>query len=185
MRLRSARPLSFALALLLAGCASSGDVLMSEGHGAARSLMRAAGPSLNASTTMIAATLANIDDLNSSSSFGRIASQQIVSEFTARGYTVVDVLLRNNIYVDASEGEFLLSREIANIRADHKADVVLAGTYAVGNRQVFITAKLIRTTDGVILASHDYSIPYEGETRALITGRQFNEPSTFQRLLGR
>src|SRR5690606_40315906 len=96
MRLRSARPLSFALALLLAGCASSGDVLMSEGHGAARSLMRAAGPSLNASTTMIAATLANIDDLNSSSSFGRIASQPIVPVFTARVDPAVYVQLRTN-----------------------------------------------------------------------------------------
>lgn len=172
------------LVVLLAACASVDDVMMKENHRAARELIRSGSPELGMSSTMIAATFANIDNLSSSSSFGRIASQQIVSRFTSSGFNVVDILLRNNIYVSESEGEFLLSREIENIRSDYKADVVLVGTYAVGNRQVFITAKLIRTTDGVIIAAHDYVLPYTGEIRALITGEQEEDSSLIRSLLG-
>ena len=170
--------------LFLAACSSMDGGMMKDNHKAALNLMQAAGPEINRSVNMIAASFANIDNLSSSSSFGRVASQQLVSEFTARGYDFVDILLRKNIYVSEGDGEFLLSREIEAIGTDYAADVVLVGTYAVGDRQVFITARLIRTRDGIIVASHDYAIPFRGETRALITGEAGNTSNSWQSLLG-
>ena len=72
------------------------------------------------------------------------------------------------MYVSQSQGEFLLSREVGQISSEHNAPVVLVGTYAVGDRNIFVTAKLIRTADGVIIASHDYAVPYTQEARALL-----------------
>lgn len=178
------KPIALMSCLYLSSCAGVNDGMMNENHNAANVLARVGAKELNQASTMIAASFANIDELSSSSSFGRIASQQVVSRFTALGYNVVDILLRNNIYVREDHGEFLLSREIENIRSDYQADVVLVGTYAVGNRQVFVTAKLIRTIDGVIIAAHDYVIPYSGESRALITGEREAEVSLLKMIMG-
>jgi TolB-like protein len=45
---------------------------------------------------------------------------------------------------------------------------VLVGTYAAGDDNVFVTAKLIRASDSVILASHDYVLPYTRDMRMLL-----------------
>lgn len=114
------------------------------------------------------ANRAEIDDLTRSSSFGRVASQQLVPQLTAAGYAVKEMLLRDSVYISASHGEFLLSREISEISTEHDAQAVLVGTYAVGENNVFVTARLIRTADSVILASHDYAIPYTRDMRILL-----------------
>jgi len=81
---------------------------------------------------------------------------------------VKEMLLRNNVYISPAEGEFLLSRAVSDLSSQHDAQVVLVGTYAVGDSNVFVTAKLIRTTDSVIVASHDYAIPYTRDMRTLL-----------------
>jgi TolB-like protein len=154
--------------VLLVSCRSTDNGMIRQNHDAARQLVQMAGNELHPSTNMIAATFADINSLTMSSPFGRIASQQLVSGFTSQGYRFVDVLLRNSVYINQSQGEFLLSRELSEISNEHNAPVVLVGTYAVGDRNVFVTAKLIRTADGVIIASHDYAVPYTQETRALL-----------------
>ncbi len=97
-----------------------------------------------------------------------MASQQLVSQLTAAGYAVKEMLLRDSVYISASQGEFLLSREISEISTEHDAQAVLVATYAVGENNVFVTARLIRTADSVILASHDYAIPYTRDMRILL-----------------
>lgn len=167
----------FIMVLLLAtisvtGCKTIartiGNPVITNNHQAAQSLIDIAGGQLDPAARMLAASFANIDNLSQSSSFGRIASQQLVSSFAAEGYQFVELLLRNNVYVDQSQGEFLLSRALADISAEHNADVVLVGTYAIAERNVYITARLIRTRDNIILASHDYAVPFTPDMRNLL-----------------
>ena len=80
----------------------------------------------------------------------------------------MEMLLRNSVYISETQGAFLLSREVNDISAQHNAHLVLAGTYAVGESNVFVTAKLIRTSDSVIVASHDYALPYTRDMRSLL-----------------
>lgn len=84
---------------------------------------------------------------------------------------MVDKLLRSDVYISPSQGEFLLSRAVNEISVEHSAHVVLVGTYAAGNDNVFVTAKLIRASDSVILASHDYVLPYIRDMRMLLRDR--------------
>jgi len=160
-------------ALLSAGCMNSAydtgmDRIISTNRAAANNLIRMAGDEIRPGANIIAASFASIDDLTQSSSFGRVASQQLVSQLTAAGYSVKEMLLRNNVYISPTEGDFLLSRSVSDISTQHDAQVVLVGTYAVGDSNVFVTAKLIRTTDSVIVASHDYAIPYTRDMRTLL-----------------
>ncbi len=160
-------------ALLNSGCksdpyATESDVIINANRAAANNLILMAGPNINQSINIIAASFSNINNLTQSSSFGRVTSQQLVSQFTASGYSVVDMLLRNNVYVSQVQGEFLLSREVSAISAEHNAQLVLVGTYAVGSSNVFVTAKLIRAIDSVIIASHDYVLPNTRDMRTLL-----------------
>ena len=160
-------------ALLGTGCMNSAydtgmDEIIRTNRAAANNLIRMAGDEIAPGANIIAASFASIDDLTQSSSFGRVASQQLVSQLTAAGFSVKEMLLRNNVYISQEEGEFLLSRAVSDISSQHDAQVVLVGTYAVGDSNVFVTAKLIRTTDSVIVASHDYGIPYTRDMRTLL-----------------
>jgi TolB-like protein len=82
------------------------------------------------------------------------------------------MLMRNSVYVDRREGEFLLSREVADISTEHNAPVVLVGTYAVGDDNVFVTARLIRTADNVIIGSYDYTVPLTRDLRTLVRAQR-------------
>jgi TolB-like protein len=81
------------------------------------------------------------------------------------------MLLRNNVYIKQRGGEFLLSRELRNISSEHNAQAVIVGTYATGRKNVFVTARLIRANDSVILASHDYSLPVDPDVAFMLRNR--------------
>ncbi|MDO9478531.1 MAG: FlgO family outer membrane protein, partial [Pseudohongiella sp.] len=143
-----------ALLLLLSACASDripgpNNRMIASHHDAARYLVRMAGADLQPNSRMIAASFADVNNLTSSSTFGRMASQQLVSSFVIQGYSFVEMLMRNSVYIDSREGEFLLSREVADLSTEHNAPVVLVGTYAVADDNIFVTARLIRTADNV------------------------------------
>jgi TolB-like protein len=167
-----------ALSISLAGCESlpvpnskpepvKADILGSS-HAAADVLIQRAGDALKPGKSLIGATFVNIDDLNRASSFGRIVSGQVATRFTEQGHTVVEMLLRNNVYIKQRGGEFLLSRELRNISSEHNAQAVIVGTYAVARKNVYVTARLIRAKDSVILASYDYSLPLDRDVAFML-----------------
>ena len=140
-------------------------------HSAADALMLRAANSLQVGETVIAASFVNVDDLEQSSSFGRIISQQVSSQFANRGYRVVEMLLRNNVYIKQGGGEFLLSREVRNLSLAHNAQAVIVGTYAMGRKNILVTAKLIRATDSVVLSSVDYSLPIDPDVGHMLRSK--------------
>jgi len=162
------------VALLSVGCAnkvtrnSIADAdIVALSYKAADKLMSQASDSINKSAAVVAASFVNINNLNDSSSFGRIASQQLSSRFTQKGYKVTEMLLRNNIYIKEQSGEFVLSRAIKNISAAHDAKIIIVGTYAVASTNVYVTAKVVRASDSAVLSSHDYVLPLGPDMRSL------------------
>lgn len=117
---------------------------------------------------LIVASFANIDNLEQSSTFGRIVAQQIASVFSRDGYQIIEMLLRDTVYIGTNEGEFLLSRELARISTKHDAQAVIVGTYAVGSKNVYVTSKLVRSVDSVVLASEDFVLPLGPDLRTLV-----------------
>ena len=110
-----------------------------------------------------------LEDLDRTSSLGRIIPQQIGSRFAQHGMHMVDVRLRTqSLLVRKGQGEFALSRELDKINRDINAFAVLTGTYTVVYGRVYVTAMILRSTDGALLASLDYFLPVD--RRALRPG---------------
>ena len=119
--------------------------------------------------SLILASFADIDNLENSSTFGRIVAQQIGSVFSSQGYKIIEMLLRGKVYIGKGEGEFLLSRALKDLSAEHDAQAVIVGIYAVGSKSVYVTAKLIQASDSIVLASEDFVLPLGPDLRTLVT----------------
>lgn len=120
------------------------------------------------SGNLLVASFANINDLEKSSTFGRTVAQQIASVFSKKGYKIVEMRLRDAVYIATTEGEFLLSRNLSKIGDDHDAEAVIAGTYSVGSKKVYVTAKLIRAKDSIVLAAEDFVLPLGPDLKTLV-----------------
>ncbi len=118
---------------------------------------------------LLASSLVNIDNLNQSSTFGRLISEQIASRLSQRGYPFVELKLRHDsVFIKEGQGEFLLSRELKNIGEIHDAASVLVGTYAVTDNVVFVSVRLVETGDSTVIAGHDYQLYNSGIVEALL-----------------
>ncbi len=120
-------------------------------------------------SVILAATFVDINDLSKSSPFGRIISEHISSRLSQHEYQVKELKLRqNSIFIKKGEGEFILSREIADISDENDADAILAGTYAVSKYSVFVSVRVIRAEDSILIASYDFQIELNGNVKSLI-----------------
>jgi len=137
-------------------------------YAAADRLMNQVGELLDPSKLILVASLADIDDLERSSAFGRMIGEQLSSRLSQLGYTVVESKLRSTIAINPN-GEFVLSRDVRRISGAHAAQVVLAGTYTPGETEVYVNLRLVRLADSKVIASFDYSLPAGPNTRSLIT----------------
>jgi len=164
------------LFLLLSGC--SGNIqdrnLVSASYKAADELLdNSREIHLYPNKPILVASFVDIDNVQRSSTLGRIIAEQIGSRLVQQGYKIVEVKLRtSSIFVrgvrNEDEGEFLLSRELQDISLQHDAHAVVVGTYAKGREQAYVTAKLVRTKDSIILSSYDYSLPLGPNTKSLL-----------------
>lgn len=117
---------------------------------------------------LIVATLANINALEQSSTLGRFISEQVASRATQLGRSVVELKVRNGIYIKRNEGEFLLTREIKEVAAAHKAQGVIVGTYAESATFVHVTLKVIDPATSLVIAAHDYSLPLDRHIKSML-----------------
>lgn len=121
-----------------------------------------------AGNTLIVATLVNVDALETSSTLGRVISEQIATRFSQHGYKVVDMRIRNNIYIKKDEGELLLSREIRDLAQQQSAQAVIVGTYGESAEVVFINIKVVDPAHNHVLAVHDYALPRDNIVKSML-----------------
>lgn len=119
----------------------------------------------------IVATLVNIDQLEQSSTLGRLISEQVASRMTQLGYGVLELKVRNGIYMKRNEGELLLTREIKEVATTHNAQAVVVGTYAESSNLVYVNLKIVNPATSVVLAAYDYALPLDKQIQSLIRKR--------------
>jgi TolB-like protein len=141
-------------------------------YNAADSLLSKIQPKLPKSSPILVASFVNIDNLDDSSTFGRVVAEQFASRFKQNNYTTIEMKLRSNVFMGEGSGEFLLSRELSEISAKHRAQAVVVGTYAVASKKVYITARVVNANDGRVLSSYDYDIPISRDVfKMLLKGK--------------
>ena len=108
---------------------------------------------------IIVASFVKLDNLNESSTFGRMIAEQIASRLIQRGYKIQELKLRQgSIFVQESKGEFLLTRDIQNISKNYNASAVVVGTFAESRGWFYVSARIVRPSDGIVISSSDVSI---------------------------
>ena len=164
------------------GCASSADDapvrpiirdanLVDASYGAADALLARAPWLKERREPLLAATFVDINNLETSSGLGRVIGEQVGSRFAQQGFTVIEIKMRNNIFVAEGTGELMLSRSVREISQSHNAAAVIAGTYAVARQSVYVNARLIRATDSLVLAAYDYVLPLGPDAKALVAAQ--------------
>lgn len=124
---------------------------------------------ISPSQPILAASFVDIDQLEKSSTLGRVVSEQIATRLAQHGYRVVEIKLRqSSIFVKKDEGEFLLSREVREISTTNDVYAVLVGTYAVTDYSVFLSARLVRAGDSVVLTGQEYELDRNIVTDAML-----------------
>lgn len=142
--------------------------MIATSHKAAENLMEQASYLKNDLRPILITSVANITDLDSSSAFGLMVSEQVGDRFAQFGFPVIDLRTRKDVKVQENNGEYMLSRDIQKISKKHAAGAVLLGTYAVGRERVFVSTRLVRAADNRILSSYDFELPMGPDTRKLV-----------------
>ncbi|GAB6060299.1 FlgO family outer membrane protein [Desulfonatronum parangueonense] len=119
----------------------------------------------------------DLDDLNTSSTFGRLLGEQVASRISQLGYRVIELKMRQgSLVVSQRTGEMILSRDLREVRTNHDTQAVLVGTYVVTENAVLVSAKLLSTLDGTILATRDATLRKTREIQELVS----KNATTFQ-----
>ena len=138
---------------------------------ATEQLAGTARPMLDAGSRVLIASLADIDDLDRSSTFGRMVGEQVSSRMAQLGYAVQEVRLRNSLMVREGTGELILSRDLNRIGRESNAQAIVAGTYAVGGRWIYVTLRMIGAGTGQVLSAVDFVVPVDQDTAKLVAAR--------------
>jgi len=119
-------------------------------------------------SAIIMATVVNIDDIENSSTLGRLISEQISARFIQAKMNVIEMKFRENVYIKQNTGELMLTREIGKIAKTHSANAIIVGTYAVANSAVYVNIKIINPSTNIAIAATDYVLPMNRDVEDMI-----------------
>jgi TolB-like protein len=126
------------------------------------------GAALDRDKPLLVAAFVNMDDMTASSRLGRLSSEQVSSGITRRGWRVIELKLREKLFMKKGQGALLLSTELNEISQSHQAQAVVVGSYTYSGEMLYMSVKLVGIAGNVILAAHDYAIPLDRNVRELL-----------------
>jgi len=93
----------------------------------------------------------NQNDFNSSSPLGRYLAEGLIYEFNQRGFPVREYRMDGSITMSEGTGERALVRKGKIATAKGKGNALLIGTYHQDPDAIFVNARLVRSSDGIVL----------------------------------
>lgn len=119
------------------------------------------------------ATFVNIDDLYTTSTFGRVYAEQVMSELAMRGFDVVELRHSEAMQFLGTNGEFALSRDAALVKQVRDLGGIVVGTYAVSPVRVYMNTRLIDPATSVVLAVGSVEMEKSKEITRMLRGGTF------------
>ena len=173
--------LALSLPLLLAACSStptnkdegnystvSSNQFINANYKAADTLLQQLSGKLVADKPLIVATIVNIDALDQTTTLGRLVSEQLSTRMAQGGLQMLEMKLRNSVYLKRNQGELMLTREIGEVASSHNAQAIVVGSYAETSDMVFINVKVIQPNNNLVLAGTDYVLAKETIVRSML-----------------
>lgn len=113
---------------------------------------------------ILVTTLVNNDQLNDTSSFGRSFQNNIIAGLVTRGFAVKELKLRRQLVVELHKGEFMLTRNLAEMAPLQRAQAVVVGTYTLVNRVLYLSVRLVSPASQSIRAVYEDKIYLDDAT---------------------
>jgi len=110
------------------------------------------------SSNILVASFVNINNLTESSTLGRLLAEQVSSRLSQRGYKVIDMRMRDSVFMEEGKGEFLLSRDLKEVAKNHKATAAVVGTYGESLNGIYVSTRIVNPSDNSIISSCDYGL---------------------------
>lgn len=159
-----------ALGLGLVGCTTMEDGLGADliklNYRATDALLQ--GVTLDPAQPVLVATLVDQEDLAESSRLGRLVSEHIGSRLSNKGVRVVELKLREQLFMKGSTGALLLSREVRDVSQAHSAQAVVVGTYTSSGQTLYLSLKLVKPEGNTVVSAHDYAMPLNANIKGLL-----------------
>lgn len=109
---------------------------------------------------VLVANMVDMDDLDKSTTLGRLSMQQIGSRLSQHGFKVLEPRLAKELRMEKHDGEFMLTREsLELLSATHDAHAVLTGVYTRNGGRLFMSVRVVRLADSAVLAAYEYYLP--------------------------
>ena len=102
---------------------------------------------------LMVTTFVNLNSLYSTSSLGRYISEQLISELQFAGKNVIDVRKTPAVMISEGNGEYGLSRDMGELSFVQPIQAMVVGTYTVAEGKIFINARVLRNSDGMVLSA--------------------------------
>jgi TolB-like protein len=125
-------------------------------------------------------TFVNIDDLYTTSTFGRMVGEQLMSELTMKGYDVIELRHSDALQFLSDGGEFALSRDLAVIRRERDLAGLIVGTYVVSPDRVYLNARLVDPSTSMVLSAGSVEMSKTKEIARMLRGGSL--PGTLERI---
>ena len=125
-------------------------------------------------------TFVNVDDLYSSSTFGRMVGEQLMSELAMKGFDVIELRHTDALQFLDRGGEFALSRDAGMVRPERNLAGVVVGTYVASPERVYVNARLIDPSTSVVLSAGSVEMSRTPELAKLLRGGSL--PGSLERI---
>ncbi len=120
--------------------------------------------------TIALSSFVNVDDMERTSTLGRLLPEQISSRLSQLGFVTAELKERGSaIFIRNRDGEFSLSRNLPSVLKSEGFTSVLAGTYAVEPDTVYVNVRVVRVSDQAVLAGADFALRATPGIRAMST----------------
>jgi TolB-like protein len=123
---------------------------------------------LDPAQPVLVATLVDQEELSESSRLGRLVSEHIGSRLSNKGVRVVELKLREQLFMKGSTGALLLSREVRDVSQAHSAQAVVVGTYTSSGQTLYLSLKLVKPEGNTVVSAHDYAMPLNANIKGLL-----------------
>jgi TolB-like protein len=104
------------------------------------------------SSKLMIANFVSLHDLNETSSFGQLASANLMHELQIRNWNIMDPLFTRDLYIGPS-GEFALSRDPKRLPGSLPSFEIIAGTYQTTTDSIILNVRLINAHSSSVISS--------------------------------
>jgi len=121
-----------------------------------------------ANTSYLIGSFVDLNEMGKSSPMGRLIAENLMHELQVRSWRIFEPRLMQNFMINEG-GEFVLSRDVKQLRDRFGVTGVVAGTYVVSGDYTVVNARVVNIESGMVMSSGQIHIPSNWFANALMS----------------